>query len=180
MKEEMMTTGFTGSDSATGPTAGYDPVMKFRGKLKKKDAKKLVAPGNKLGESKENPTMPSRLFQYKVDIPEVGETVIFANSPAELRQKLRLLINPRYRGNISIERIFPGEAGKFFMDKRQKALRNVNENEQAMKNQMAQQKISMEKKQIQLKQKELAKQLSMKTAQIKKQARAGAEQDATR
>ena len=146
MKEEMMTTGFTGSDSATGPTAGYDPVMKFRGKLKKKDAKKLVAPGNKLGESKENPTMPSRLFQYKVDIPEVGETVIFANSPAELRQKLRLLINPRYRGNISIERIFPGEAGKFFMDKRQKALRNVNENEQAMKNQMAQQKISMEKK----------------------------------
>ena len=175
-----MTTGFTGADAAKGPTAGYDPVMKFRGKLKKKDAKKLVAPGNKLGESKENPTMPSRLFQYKVDIPEVGETVIFANSPAELRQKLRLLINPRYRGNISIERIYPGEAGKFFMDKRQKALRNVNENEQAMKNQMAQQKISMEKKKIQLKQKELAKQLSMKTAQIKKQARAGAEQDATR
>ena len=36
MKEEMMTTGFTGGDAATGPTAGYDPVMKFRKKLKKR------------------------------------------------------------------------------------------------------------------------------------------------
>ena len=124
MKEEMMTTGFTGGDAATGPTAGYDPVMKFRGKLKKKDAKKLVAPGNKLGESRENPSMPSRLFQYKVNIPEVGETIVYASSPAELTQKLRLLINPRYRGDISIERIMPGEAGKFFMDTRMKHLRN--------------------------------------------------------
>ena len=124
MKEEMMTTGYTGGDAATGPTAGYDPVMKFRGKLKKKDAKKLVAPGNKLGESRENPSMPSRLFQYKVNIPEVGETIVYASSPAELTQKLRLLINPRYRGDISIERIMPGEAGKFFMDKRMKHLRN--------------------------------------------------------
>ena len=123
MKEEMMTTGFTGADAAEGPTAGYDPVMKFRKKLKKtKEDKKLVAPGNKLGESYES---PSRLFQYKVNIPEVGETVVYANSPAELTQKLRLLINPRYRGDISIERIMPANAAKFFMDKRMKHMRNV-------------------------------------------------------
>ena len=46
------TGGFGGDAAATGPNAGYDPVMKFRGKIKKKDAKKLVAPGNKLGESR--------------------------------------------------------------------------------------------------------------------------------
>ena len=119
------TGGFGGDAAATGPNAGYDPVLKFRNKLKKsKEDKKLVAPGNKLGESKENPTMPSRLFQYKVTIPEVGETVIYASSPAELAQKMRLLINPRYRGDIKIERIMPGEAAKFFMDKRMKHLRN--------------------------------------------------------
>ena len=61
------TGGFSGSAAATGPNAGYDPVMKFRKKVKKtKEDKKLVAPGNKLGESKENPSTPSRLFQYKV------------------------------------------------------------------------------------------------------------------
>ena len=93
MKEEMMTTGFTGADAAEGPTAGYDPVMKFRKKVKKsKDDKKLVMPGNKIGESKENPKSPSRLFQYKVRIPEVGETVIYASSPAELQRKLRMVI----------------------------------------------------------------------------------------
>ena len=29
------TGGFSGSAAATGPNAGYDPVMKFRKKLKK-------------------------------------------------------------------------------------------------------------------------------------------------
>ena len=119
------TGGFGGDAAAEGPNAGYDPVMKFRKKLKKnKEDKKLVMPGNKLGESKENPRMPSRLFQYKVTIPEVGETVIYASSPAELAQKMRLLINPRYRGDVKIERNMPSEAGKFFMDKRMKHLRN--------------------------------------------------------
>ena len=119
------TGGFSGSAPATGPNAGYDPVMNFRKKLKKTKAdKKLVMPGNKLGESRENPSMPSRLLQYKVSIPEVGETVIYASSPAELAQKMRLLINPRYRGDVKIERIMPGEAAKFFMDKRMKHLRN--------------------------------------------------------
>ena len=125
MNEEMMTTGFTGGDAATGPTAGLDPVMNFRKKLKKtKEDKKLVMPGNKLGESKENPTMPSRLFQYKVTVPEIGETIVYASSPAELMQKMRLLVNYRYRGDIKIERIMPAAAGKFFMDKRMKHLRN--------------------------------------------------------
>ena len=176
------TGGFGGDAAATGPNAGYDPVLKFRNKLKKsKEDKKLVAPGNKLGESKENPTMPSRLFQYKVTIPEVGETVIYASSPAELAQKMRLLINPRYRGDVKIERIMPGEAGKFFMNKRMKHMRNVKERaDQQMKQQMAQQKIAIEKKKIMMKKQELQKQLQLKTQQLKKQARAGAEQDATR
>ncbi|MEK9699117.1 MAG: hypothetical protein VW270_25290, partial [Candidatus Poseidoniales archaeon] len=118
------TGGFSGSADATGPNAGYDPVMKFRKKLKDK---KALAPENKLRESKENPTMPSRLFQYKVTVPEIGETVVYASSPAELMQKMRLLVNYRYRGDIKIERIMPGEAGKFFMDKRMKHMRNFKE-----------------------------------------------------
>ena len=140
-----------------------------------------MAPGNKIGESKENPTMPSRLFQYKVTIPQVGETVVYANSPAELAQKMRLLINPRYRGDVKIERIMPGQAGKFFMDKRMNHMRNVQEQGDAqMKQQQASMKINMEKKKIMLKKQELQKQLQAKTAQLKKQARAGAEMDATR
>ena len=176
------TGGFSGSADATGPNAGYDPVMKFRNKVKKsKEDKKLVAPGNKLGESKENPTSPSRLFQYKVTIPEVGETIIYANSPAELQRKLRMVIMPQHRSDISIERVMPAAAGQFFMNKRMKHMRNVQEQQDAqMKQQQAQMKIGIEKKKVMLKKQELQKQLQAKTAQLKKQARAGAEIDATR
>ena len=177
------TGGFSGSADATGPNAGYDPVMKFRGKVKKKDAKKLVAPGNKIGESRENPTQPSRLFQYKVNIPDVGETIVYANSPSELQRKLRMIIMPAHRSKVSIERIMPGRAGQFFMDKRMNHLRNINVQESGdaqMKQQQAAMKINMEKKKIMLKKQELQKQLQAKTSQLKKQARAGAEMDATR
>jgi len=129
------TGGFSGSAADTGPVAGVDPVMNFRGKLKKrrsKEEKKLVMPGNKLSggkvkvkESRENPGQPSRLFQYKVTIPEVGETIIYASSLAELTQKMRLLVNPRYRADINIERVMPADAAKFFMDKRVKHMKNI-------------------------------------------------------
>ena len=39
MNEELMTAGtggFSGSAAATGPNAGYDPVMKFRKKVQKR------------------------------------------------------------------------------------------------------------------------------------------------
>ena len=66
---------------------------------------------------------PNKLFQYKVNLPEVGETIVYANSPAELMIKLRLLVNPRLRGGIKIDRILPYDAYKFYTDKRAKALR---------------------------------------------------------
>jgi hypothetical protein len=168
------TGGFGADSSATGPNAGYDPVMKFRKKVKDK---KALTPENKLKESKENPSMPSRLFQYKVSIPEVGETIIYANSSAELMQKLRLLVNYRYRGDIKIERIMPGQAGKFFMDKRSKAIRNVKESvDKQMQQQMTQQQIANEKKKVNMKIKELQSQLQKKTASLKLKARAGGAQ----
>tara|TARA_Y100001970_G_scaffold127354_1_gene157340 strand:+ start:2454 stop:3005 length:552 start_codon:yes stop_codon:yes gene_type:complete len=181
----LMTTGSTPSaagysekSDATGPVAGVSPIMKMRAKVK--DKKKLVMPGNKMKEDIDriNPHGPNRLFQYKVNIPEVGETIVYANSPAELRQKLRLIINPRFREGIDIERIFPGQAAQFFMQKRMQFMRNEavdKENQQ-----MAQGKIAIEKKKVLLKKQALQKQLQLKTQKLKKQVRAGAEQDETR
>ena len=181
MNEEMMTTGFTGGDTATGPTAGFDPVMRMR--AKRKALKGLVAPGNKLKagnktvkESKVDRYAPkSHLFQYKVSLPEVGETIVYASNPAELRMKLRLLINYRYRGDIKIERIMPGNAAKFFMDKRVKHMKNVNEqaDEKQMKSQLTRDKIMMDKKKANLKIKQIRTQLQKKTAQLKAKGRVG-------
>ncbi len=174
------TGGFSGSAAAKGPNAGFDPVMKFRKKIQKRKANEKCC--EEVTESKENPRQPSRLFQYKVSLPEVGETVIYANSPAELARKLRMVIAPSARKDISIERILPANAAKFFYDKRMKHMRNVQEanGDASMKQQQATNKIAIEKKKIMLKKQELQKQLQMKTSQLKKQARVGAEIDATR
>jgi hypothetical protein len=171
------TGGFSGSAAATGPNAGIDPVMKFRKKLK--DKKKEVAPGNKLGESREFPTHTPRTsaFQYKVIIPEVGETVIFATSPAELSRKLRMVIAPQHRGNVKIERIMPGEAGKFFMDKRMKHMRNVKEQaDKAMQAQMTRQQVNLEKQKADDKIKQIRMELQKKTQSLMKKQRAGGAQ----
>ena len=90
---------------------------------------------------------------------------------------MRLLINPRFRGEIEIERIFPGDAGKFFMDKRMKHMRNVQEQaDKQMQMQITQQQIGNEKKKVQMKIKELQTQLQKKTASLKLKARSGGAQ----
>tara|TARA_Y100000114_G_scaffold139051_1_gene142626 strand:+ start:2145 stop:2696 length:552 start_codon:yes stop_codon:yes gene_type:complete len=172
------TGGFSSSANAKGPVAGLDPVIQFRGKIKKK--KKALKETTTCPRDSQK---PSKLFQYKINVPEVGETIVYANSPAELRMKLRMAIMPKYRSGINIERIMPGGAAKFFMDKRMKHMKNIqteSANDQQMKNQMNQQKIQNMKKKVMLKKQELQKQLQLKTQQLKKQARTGVEQDATR
>jgi hypothetical protein len=180
------TGGFSGSADATGPNAGYDPVMKFRRKLKDKKKEETkgyhvmpdgtMMPG-KVHESRENPGQPSRLFQYKVTLPEVGETILYANSPAELAQKMRILVNPRYRGDVKIERIMPSEAGKFFLDKRSKHMRNVKEQaDQQMQAQMTRQQINLEKQKSDDKIKQIRMELQKKTQALMKKQRAGGAQ----
>lgn len=172
MNEELMTTGFTGGDAATGPTAGYDPVMKFR-----KKRKKSRLPEQKEIDHEKHSHVPSRLFQYKVSMPTVGDTILYANSPAELMQKLRLLINPRYRGEINIERIMPANAAKFFMDKRSKHMRNMQEQEdKALQQQVTAQQIALEKQKVQAKVKAMQMQLQKKAAALKAKARVGGAQ----
>jgi hypothetical protein len=164
------TGGFSGSADTTGPNAGYDPVMKFRKKLKKK---------KDIKESKQIPThtQPTRMLQYKVTIPEVGETVIYAASPAELSRKLRMVIAPQHRADIKLERILPAEAGKFFMDKRMKHMRNVQEQaDKQMQAQMTRQQIGLEQQKANDKISQIKLELRKKTAALMKKQRAGGAQ----
>lgn len=175
------TGGFSGSADAAGPNAGYDPVMKFRKKVKKKKEEEgyhVMPDGTMMpGKVHEETEKRSALLQYKVTIPEVGETVIYAASSAELARKLRMIVAPQHRADIKLERIMPAEAGKFFMDKRMKHMRNVAENaDKAMQQQMTQQQIANEKKKVELKKAEMQKQLQKKVQALKNKQRIGAAQ----
>ena len=168
--------GFSHKAAATGPNAGIDPIMNFKKKVQKR---KKMKEDNEIDRpitvDRQVPGGRSRLFQYRVKIPKGDiDTIIYANNPAELRQKLRLLVNYRYRGDISIERIMPGEAGKFFMDKRSKHMKNVNESDDKKQQQaIVQQKTALEKKKVMIKKMALQKQLQSKVQDMKKKARVG-------
>ena len=168
--------GFSHKAAATGPNAGIDPIMNFKKKVQKR---KKMKEDNEIDRpitvDRQVPGGRSRLFQYRVKIPKGDiDTIIYANNPAELRQKLRLLVNYRYRGDISIERIMPGEAGKFFMDKRSKHMKNVNESDDQKQQQaIVQQKTALEKKKVMIKKMALQKQLQSKVQDMKKKARVG-------
>ena len=168
--------GFSHKAAATGPNAGIDPIMNFKKKVQKR---KKMKEDNEIDRpvtvDRQVPCGRSRLFQYRVKIPKGGiDTIIYANNPAELRQKLRLLVNYRYRGDISIERIMPGEAGKFFMNKRSKHMKNVNESDDQKQQQaIVQQKTALEKKKVMIKKMALQKQLQSKVQDMKKKARVG-------
>lgn len=62
------------------------------------------------------------------------------------------MIMPQYRSDISIERILPANAAKFFMDKRMKHMRNVAEEnvqenvDAQMKQKQSMMKIAIEKR----------------------------------
>jgi hypothetical protein len=168
--------GFSHKAAATGPNAGIDPIMNFKKKVQKR---KKMKEDNEIDRpitvDRQVPGGRSRLFQYRVKIPKGDiDTIIYANNPAELRQKLRLLVNYRYRGDISIERIMPGEAGKFFMNKRSKHMKNVNESDDQKQQQaIVQQKTALEKKKVMIKKMALQKQLQSKVQDMKKKARVG-------
>lgn len=80
-------------------------------------------------EAREAPCdRPSRLYQYKVTVPEMGTTIIYGSSPTELMVKFRMLFNPRFIKQIKIERVSPYQAGEIFYDKRMKHIRNIKPN----------------------------------------------------
>jgi hypothetical protein len=68
----------------------------------------------------------------------------------------------------------PGEAGKFFMNKRSKHMKNVNESDdKAAQQAIVQQKTALEKKKVLMKKQALQKQLQSKVQDMKKKARVG-------
>ena len=218
LPETVMTVGtggFGGSAAAGGPVAGLDPMLDFRKKMAKaiKDhpyaidykSKRKKAKAVKEGLDRHHHQV-AHLYQYKVKIPTVGDTIIFGNSEAELRMKLRLLVNPRYQGALEVERIFPSAAGNFYNQKRIKAYKNLPEatmmkpmgpapeesagagaklakQADAIKKQSAAQqvqaKVAIEKKKIDLKKQEMQKSLQMKISAMKKGAASGSTPVAT-
>tara|TARA_B100000287_G_scaffold36943_1_gene33968 strand:+ start:306 stop:689 length:384 start_codon:yes stop_codon:yes gene_type:complete len=110
--------GFSGSAAATGPVAGFDPLL-GSGKVKrrkygrkKKDVKEDAA--DRYGKSNYLP--------WLVSYDGAEQYVLYGKSPAEIKIQLRKIYRPENHKKIKIKRLYPNEVIQWYWKKRQQAL----------------------------------------------------------
>ena len=110
--------GFSGSAAATGPVAGFDPLL-GSGKVKrrkygrkKKDVKEDAA--DRYGKSNYLP--------FLVSYDGAEQYVLYGKSPAEIKIQLRKIYRPENHSKIKVKRLYPNEVIQWYWKKRQQAL----------------------------------------------------------
>ena len=110
--------GFSGSAAATGPVAGFDPLL-GSGKVKrrkygrkKKDVKEDAA--DRYGKSNYLP--------FLVSYDGAEQYVLYGKSPAEIKIQLRKIYRPENHNKIKVKRLYPNEVIQWYWKKRQRAL----------------------------------------------------------
>ena len=110
--------GFSGSAAATGPVAGFDPLL-GSGKVKrrkygrkKKDVKEDAA--DRYGKSNYLP--------FLVSYDGAEQYVLYGKSPAEIKIQLRKIYRPENHSKIKVKRLYPNEVIQWYWKKRQRAL----------------------------------------------------------
>ena len=109
--------GFSGSAAATGPVAGFDPILGGtkkvkRRKYKRKEVKEDAA--DRYGKS----NLPAFLVSYD----GAEQYVLYGKSPAEIKIQLRKIYRPENHNKIKVKRLYPNEVIQWYWKKRQHAL----------------------------------------------------------
>ena len=124
------TGGFSGSANASGPVAGFDPMLGSNSEKKPRLRKKrkykskcneglvvgLVTPKSE----KEN----DRYLPFKVCYDGAQEYVLYGKSEADIKIQLRKIYRPENHKKIYVKRLYPNQVIKFYYDLRMKALKN--------------------------------------------------------
>ena len=124
------TGGFSGSANASGPVAGFDPMLgsnsekkprlRKKRKYKSKCNEGLVVGHVTPKSEKEN----DRYLPFKVCYDGAQEYVLYGNSEADIKIQLRKIYRPENHKKIYVKRLYPNQVIKFYYDLRMKALKN--------------------------------------------------------
>ena len=73
---------------------------------------------------KKFPMSEAANFGFKIELPHLGEVIVYGQSEAEIRKVLRRYIRPPYLDkNVKIDRVYPTGIIKHYTDKRNDAIR---------------------------------------------------------
>ena len=124
------TGGFSGSANASGPVAGFDPMLGSNSEKKprlrknrmyKSKCNEGLVVGHVTPKSeKEN----DRYLPFKVCYDGAQEYVLYGKSEADIKIQLRKIYRPENHKKIYVKRLYPNQVIKFYYDLRMKALKN--------------------------------------------------------
>ena len=123
------TGGFSGSANASGPVAGYDPMLgsnkEKKPNLTKKKPKKRKYTVKEDVYSKEKDQGKGHYLPYLICYDDAQEYVLYGKSEAEIKVQLRKIYRPENYAKIYVKRLYPNQVIKFYWDKRVQALKNA-------------------------------------------------------
>ena len=111
------TGGFSGSAAATGPVAGFDPILGGSGKVKKRKYKR-----KEVKEDAADRYGKSNYLPFLVSYDGAEQYVLYGKSPAEIKIQLRKIYRPENHSKIKVKRLYPNEVIQWYWKKRQRAL----------------------------------------------------------
>ena len=109
--------GFSGSAAATGPVAGFDPILGGSGKVKKRKYKR-----KEVKEDSSDRYGKSNYLPFLVSYDGAEQYVLYGKSPAEIKIQLRKIYRPENHSKIKVKRLYPNEVIQWYWKKRQHAL----------------------------------------------------------
>ena len=109
--------GFSGSAAATGPVAGFDPILGGSGKVKKRKYKR-----KQVKEDAADRYGKSNYLPFLVSYDGAEQYVLYGKSPAEIKIQLRKIYRPENHSKIKVKRLYPNEVIQWYWKKRQQAL----------------------------------------------------------
>ena len=144
--------GFSGSAAATGPVAGFDPILGDNKKPKKRKFKRKEVKEEKGRHPRDQKELdrarayikkhPKFGLKDKKDVKEdaadrygksnylpflvsydgAEQYVLYGKSPAEIKIQLRKIYRPENHSKIKVKRLYPNEVIQWYWKKRQRAL----------------------------------------------------------
>ena len=109
--------GFSGSAAATGPVAGFDPILGGTKKVKKRKYKR-----KEVKEDASDRYGKSNYLPFLVSYDGAEQYVLYGKSPAEIKIQLRKIYRPENHSKIKVKRLYPNEVIQWYWKKRQRAL----------------------------------------------------------
>ena len=111
------TGGFSGSAAATGPVAGFDPILGGTKKVKRRKYKR-----KEVKEDASDRYGKSNYLPFLVSYDGAEQYVLYGKSPAEIKIQLRKIYRPENHNKIKVKRLYPNEVIQWYWKKRQHAL----------------------------------------------------------